>query len=180
MPKTSLGKAFSAVLESASKSRSKKPPKRNPPEPPRKSPKSVRDGMTLRQILKNTLKAPDRRNSQYVGVLRITKGKADGPVSLKSQTITNDLKNKQRRKHVQRIWAKDPDYRGTIGNCRSIMVDCDCLRYLYTWEYSLWKRGAARIQRSNGEPPVITNPTERAAPCKHLMRVFEFILREGY
>jgi hypothetical protein len=51
----------------------------------------------------------------------------------------------------------------------------NCERFLYRWEYALWRAGAAEIRFGNGEPPNITNPRFIPAACKHYARVFKVI-----
>lgn len=56
-----------------------------------------------------------------------------------------------------------------------IVVDCDCENHLYMWEYALWKHGAARILRCNGEPPVEKNPFEKPSVCRHTYHCLNYI-----
>jgi hypothetical protein len=51
----------------------------------------------------------------------------------------------------------------------------NCERFLYSYEYALWRRGAAEIRFGNGEPPNITNPRLRPGACKHFKRVYVFM-----
>lgn len=50
---------------------------------------------------------------------------------------------------------------------------CSCLDVTYRFEYANWYHGAAEIEYSNGEPPVVQNPRLRASLCKHGVALVE-------
>lgn len=58
-----------------------------------------------------------------------------------------------------------------------VIVSCSCDDFKYRWEYALNKKGAARIEYSNGEPPVERNDAEVPGMCKHLVG-FTIYLRD--
>lgn len=48
-----------------------------------------------------------------------------------------------------------------------VHVACSCMDYAMRWEVANWYRDAGTVEYSNGEPPLITNPTFRSSLCKH-------------
>lgn len=89
------------------------------------------------------------------------------------------------RLHRQRIEFLIDDFNGpftktTNGKLPKIVVDCDCKRWVFMWEYAMWQRRAARIKRGNGKPPVKTNPQMRPACCKHILRVLLVMKNKGW
>jgi hypothetical protein len=58
-------------------------------------------------------------------------------------------------------------------------VHCTCPDYTYRMEYANTQKNNSNITTSNGEPPVITNPTEKQGMCKHLMRLVQWLTGGG-
>jgi len=56
-----------------------------------------------------------------------------------------------------------------------VRVSCTCDDFWATWEVALFKRGAAKIQFSNGELPVEKNPRMIPGCCKHLYKMLQQI-----
>lgn len=56
-----------------------------------------------------------------------------------------------------------------------VMVSCSCADFRYRWEVALNRKVAAEIEYSNGELPVIRNPSMRTSSCKHLFKLYETI-----
>lgn len=56
-----------------------------------------------------------------------------------------------------------------------VLVSCSCPDFLYRWEYALTDSGAAEIEYSNGEFPIIRNPSLKTSYCKHLLALYEKI-----
>ncbi len=127
--------------------------------------------LSLKELINNIPREPDVKNSRYV---RILKAQRKSDHEFWYQTMTRVPGEKPRR-HVQ--WIKDLSKKG-LTNSTEIWVSCDCERHKFTWEYSLWKRGASMIRFSNGEPPVETNPRLWPAACKHVYIVLGDILRK--
>ncbi len=56
-----------------------------------------------------------------------------------------------------------------------VRVSCSCGDWWSHWEYAVNKKGAAEIKYSNGEPPVVTNPSMIPGMCKHLYALARII-----
>lgn len=61
-----------------------------------------------------------------------------------------------------------------------VKVSCSCGDWWSHWEYAVNKRGAADIKYSNGEPPVVQNPTQIPGMCKHLYALARLIQASGW
>lgn len=135
-------------------------------------------GMTLREILSFTPREPDIKNARYVKLLSMknvcTK---DSPI-LRCTTSTA-IPGERPRKHTVVVKPRDNKYLGTITKCPAIMIDCDCERFKFMWEYALYRQGAADINRSDGDPPVQTNPELIPACCKHGFVILRQIQKHG-
>ena len=95
------------------------------------------------------------------------------------------------RKYVYQTWTEsNSKYKTTIypqnpilydlenGNAKSL-VSCSCPDFLYRLEYVLAKSGNSEIKYSNGEPAVITNPTNKKYMCKHLIAILPDVLNKN-
>ena len=60
-----------------------------------------------------------------------------------------------------------------------VIVDCSCDDYLYRWEYANNRHGCSRIENSNGQPPVDTNPALTPGLCKHLIALYSHLKSKG-
>lgn len=91
-----------------------------------------------------------------------------------TRTLNDEAKRKSEiDKHIVTVEAVNPGERLSKGN---IKVSCECGDYWSTWEVALKRAGAADIHYSNGEKPVVKNPSMRPGVCKHLYRMLESIL----
>lgn len=59
-----------------------------------------------------------------------------------------------------------------IDHKLNVRVSCSCHDFMYRQEYALFKRKAAEITYSNGEPALTTNPTNKPYMCKHLCALY--------
>lgn len=59
-----------------------------------------------------------------------------------------------------------------------IWLTCDCPYHKFFVEYALAKYDSSDIIYSNGDPPVIKNPTELAYCCKHSLLALETAIKE--
>lgn len=55
---------------------------------------------------------------------------------------------------------------------KHVKLSCSCGDFTFRWEYALWKKGAADLRHSNGEPPIDRNPALRPACCKHCLALY--------
>lgn len=111
-------------------------------------------------------------DSKYVKDVTVTSlkrfPKATGVVGYESKTVTIDEK-KQARKYNHYVIALDGKL--PITQSKAIKISCQCARFLYYYEYPLWKRNAADIIYGNGQPALTTNPSSIASCCKHVLSV---------
>ena len=94
-------------------------------------------------------------------------------------TITREP-YKRPRKHLVKIWPKDPNYRGKLSDCPDVLIRCDCARFMFKWEVANNIHGISPIHYSNGEFPSETNPRAKASGCKHVIRCGKAILNHGW
>ncbi len=138
--------------------------------------------LTIRMILANCTR--DRLLlARDVTIKTVTEGHdkgTGGPVVRAKTTSLRDAKGKRR--------DKPPTYTTEVRGLDSgkplsrqyVEVACSCEDFVFGgWEYALNKRGAAQIRYGNGEPPVEKNPRLVPGACKHLIRLFDYILRSG-
>lgn len=69
-----------------------------------------------------------------------------------------------------------PDKRISDSN---IEISCDCEAFLYWCEVALYRKKAAQILHSNGEPPVVRNPKMIPSGCKHTIKIALIINNKG-
>ena len=131
--------------------------------------------MTMRQILAST--PPSRRSaSEWVKIigLKVRKSPEGYPLVL-AQTIATNYPDGRRK-----IPQPTHRYVSTIEVRRQyVIVSCSCDDFKYTFEYALNKRGAAKIEYSNGEPPVERNPKLVPGVCKHLFALGKKLIETG-
>jgi len=129
--------------------------------------------MTLSQIVKRTTR-PRLEAARYVKLIRIKKGRdLDGTAFIAAQTYSTHtwspslhswIRNRNSPKYISVVKFLDRKL-----HCQ---VSCSCGDFTFRFETALNKRGAAEIEYSNGEDPVMTNPTLRPQACKHIVRLY--------
>lgn len=62
---------------------------------------------------------------------------------------------------------------------KQVIVSCSCDDFLFTWEVALNKKGAARIEYSNGEDPKDRNPAKTPGACKHIYALSTHLIMQG-
>lgn len=60
---------------------------------------------------------------------------------------------------------------GGVRTTHRSWVHCSCEHFLFSCEFALAKRSSSSIINSNGDPPVITNPSLLPMVCKHIIAV---------
>lgn len=111
-------------------------------------------------IVRNSFQV-DKKQARWVAPARMEVTKSGYCV----YTITKKPRERSRTHKV--LCQMEPGYTGLFENCPSVKVDCDCARFLYVWNYALLEHDAAIRDRTNTEPPVVTNPREVPGICKH-------------
>ena len=136
----------------------------------RKSGKKIRirktsdgKGLTARQLLSYTPRRI-KENAEYVRVRKVKRKKGEN-FSL-AVTTTERSHATEKQPHYQSIEILSPKgERNIFDRHTRVKLSCDCSNFLYTWEYALFKKGAADIIYSNGEPPDTTNPKRIPGIC---------------
>lgn len=119
---------------------------------------------------------PDFKNSRYVKLLRANMLKTRPEIQTMTQTV---IPGEKPRFYRQRIYTDDLTYTGRISRCPDIKISCSCPRFKFKWEFSLAMRYAADIIFSNGEYPVITNPSLKIGACKHCIIILNLIIQRN-
>jgi len=119
--------------------------------------------LTFKTILRGT---PANRfdSANHVKISRVKISRKNGvPVSITSNSFTP---------------GSSASYTSEIEILpnRAVKLSCSCDDFLFRFEYALYRRGAADIRHSNGEPPDITNPAHQPGCCKHLIALREVVL----
>lgn len=146
--------------------------------------------MRVAELLKKAWSA-DLLRSKQVRVTAFKRVKSKGAVKL--VTVTRDMVDRAKsgtvkpRIHRQMVYPQRPWKSGKPGKIidltkvplveQEVRVSCDCERFLFFFEYALAKRKAAHIRFGNGEPPTITNPSQKIGLCKHLIVVLREIIK---
>lgn len=123
-----------------------------------------------KDIIANTFNV-DKKGTKFVSPQRL----AITPTGYRCITVTK-IPRQRARRHVVRV-DMDPDYIGPFNRCPQIKIDCDCSRYLFVWNYALVEHDGAIKDRTNNEPPVVTNPAEHPGCCKHGLVVLKLLQR---
>ncbi len=89
------------------------------------------------------------------------------------QTYTSTTPQNKYRTTISPLLPKQPDLKGGLGN---VSVSCSCADYKYRWEVANHIAGASKVVYSNGARPVITNPSNKAMLCKHLLACMPTVL----
>jgi hypothetical protein len=116
--------------------------------------------LTSRDIIAHSFPL-DRRNTRFVAPSSYAKT----PSGYKITTVTK-IGGQRSRLHKVLI-DMDKDFEGEFNDSPSVKILCDCMRFLYVWNWALHHKDAAIKDLTNGEPPVITNPGESPGVCKH-------------
>lgn len=132
--------------------------------------------LTIAQIRKST--PLNRKQSSKIVKIVATKAKknVDGYPMILAKTISTETP-KGKPKNIKTA----PHYLSSIEMYpkQKVIVSCSCDDFLYMWEYTLNKRGAARIEYSNGESSKDRNPMQIAGCCKHLYALSTLLISQG-
>jgi len=124
------------------------------------------EAVDAKTITRNAFKV-DKTNTRFVYPMKLETTRK----GYKIQTVTK-IPKQRARVHVVQI-NFPPRYEGKFNACKDIKVDCNCERFLFTWNYALNQVGAAIKDRTNGDAPDITNPGQVPGICKHGLVMLE-------
>jgi hypothetical protein len=151
----------------------------------RPSPDSARakKGMSLNALLKNTPAYVKNKARDELVIKSLSKVWTKGGMRAVRALVVNMMK-KAPDPHTVTIIGLDAKYVGTglkksqipkLYAQKRLQVDCTCGFFTFYCEVALWEHGAAKIRRSNGEHPVVTNPSLIPLVCKHAVAVLREI-----
>jgi hypothetical protein len=129
--------------------------------------------LTLKQIVQK-VDAFRKEGSRYVRIVQVKKGFDSlgrgfiAAASYSTHIIGPDGKPKVNRgphRYVTVITFLDKKLH--------VQCSCSCDDQQYRWEVALAEKGAAEIEYSDGSMPNTTNPSRRAACCKHLRALYD-------
>jgi hypothetical protein len=132
-------------------------------------------GLTLKGLMSKTPAYVRNKARDEVVIRKLTKTWTKGGLRAVTSTALSMTK-RDPTPHKCSIIGRDEKFGGKIKKSqipalikqKRVLVDCSCEFFKYYCEYALWAHGAARIRHSNGEKPVITNPSLVPLLCKHL------------
>ena len=124
--------------------------------------------LKAKEIIRNAFPL-DKSNTKFVAPAKLERTSK----GFKCTTITKIPGQKSRTKTV--LCNLEPGFNGYFNACPSVTVDCSCARYLFVYNYALNQHDAAIKDRTNGEPPVVTNPENVAGCCKHGVLVLKML-----
>lgn len=128
--------------------------------------------LTPKQLYYRTTRERKER-VQYVRIIRIKMGhnrQGLGYVAAKTYSkykVRADgmvVKNKNRRDYLTMITF--------LNRKLQCIVSCSCGDNTFRWEVANTYKEASEIEFSNGEPPLITNPTFKVGMCKHIAALY--------
>lgn len=132
---------------------------------------------TAEKLLSRSRGSADRKWAAWVSVVRVKKFFKPGePRQYRFELITTHPDTPPNRAHHCSIWARNSNYTGPLHLAPAIKISCDCLRWVYHYEYAAWYRGVSDLLYCNGEFPVITNPGLRVNGCKHCIQALNSLI----
>jgi hypothetical protein len=131
--------------------------------------------MTLRAVLSRTPKSR-RFSSQWVKFkeIKLGKHKATNAPVIRAKSYSTHNKDGVRKNYTPNEYVSTVEIYG-----RHVVLSCSCDDFWSTFEWALAQQGAARIEYSNGERPVIRNPSALPGACKHLYKLGERMVEKG-
>lgn len=134
----------------------------------RKEPK-----LTAKELY-NSIWEGDKERSNDISVKTVKEVKP--PKSLPEYIVFRCVTYNHKNKHTHYVTIMFKDRVSANSKC---IVDSDTPRHVFFYEYALAKRGNAFIYRSNGEPPVRTNPRNKVGIDKHIRVVLRHLLKNN-
>jgi hypothetical protein len=131
--------------------------------------------MTMQQILDKTPR--NRRDkADYVIISDTKKASTDyGTVIYKAKVYsTHDNKGNPKRRGQRIVYVTTVE-----TNMKQTVVSCSCEDFMFTFEYALNKKKAARIEYCNGEPPIDRNPRMIPGCCGHIFKFGTALIAKG-
>jgi hypothetical protein len=133
-------------------------------------------GMTISQIMNSTPKTR-RDKAKQVAILGIKiKTNLDGMPMVVAKTRSTQ---KNTGKEIKPSEATHYVTTIEVYPKKEVIVSCSCDDFLYTWEVALVKKGAARVEFSNGKKPTDRNPAMTPGCCGHTYALADHLISKG-
>lgn len=129
-----------------------------------KKPRSLRSKplLTIRDMAEKT-KPATRKRARKVAILSVKASPA--PPQYRGWVTYRVLTRNTVNQHEYVITVLAPQPR--VYAIDKVIIDSPVPLFVFTYEYALAKRGNAFIYRSNGDPPVMKNPSNRPGLDHH-------------
>ena len=134
--------------------------------------KFLEEALRAAEIVNNSFRV-DKRNTRHVVPVKLENKSLGYHVT----TITK-IPGQRARRHLVKVYPQI-GYKGRFNACPHILVDCDCQRFLFVWNFALMKHDAAIDDRTNGEPPIVTNPEQIPGACKHSIVALRLLAKQN-
>jgi hypothetical protein len=118
-------------------------------------------GLSIDELTENS-PALMRNNAKDVKLVKIRQLESKGGYPI---VAANSSTPKSRRKRQHKTWFVGKDYELPLHLQDQVLAQCSCENYMYMFEVANHSHGAAQIIYSNGEHPVITNPSLSPGLC---------------
>jgi len=128
--------------------------------------------LTIRQMA-NKIPNETRLKSRIVGVEDVKKGRV--PAALEGYTCYRLQTRNIENSHQYRISIYSPTPKITLDT--KVIIDSPVPAFVFKYEHALAKRGNAFIYRSNGDPPVQTNPRLIPGFDHHSYRCLQYLIK---
>lgn len=134
------------------------------------------EGLSLRDMMKETT-ARTRQLMREGDVSIISMRASKSGRTLLCQTVTRH-KNKANTYYKQGVTNEDSEV-DTFSRSRRLKVECTCPAFKFRHDWTLHQEQASDLKFSTDEPSYITNPQQLHGVCKHVLRVFNTIVKSG-
>lgn len=128
--------------------------------------------LTIGQIVRRTPKSTVLK-TRKVGVEQAYEG--DVPKFLEGYTCYKFVTHNTANGHRYRLTIFSPTKMVTLDT--HIIIDDPCPAFVFRYEYAMAKKGNAYIYRSNGDPPITTNPSLVPGLSHHGYKAIQYLIK---
>lgn len=139
-----------------------------------KTPKRMKKepSLTISQIARGVSKET-RMKSRIVGIESVYEGNV--PKALEGYTCYRFTTRNTENGHQYKLAVFSPTKKVTLES--RVVLDSPNALFVFKYEYALAKRGNAFIYRTNGNPPVQTNPGLKPGMDHHMYRALQYLIK---
>lgn len=128
--------------------------------------------LSIRQIAQK-VSNETRLKSRIVGIEDVSVGRT--PRVLEGYTCYRIATRNTENGNQYKITIYSPTPKVTLDS--KIIIDSPNPKWVFAYEYAMAKRGNAFIYRSNGDPPVQTNPRLKPGMDHHVYRALQYLIK---